>query len=426
MEYLGWDIGIKNLAFCLLKDNSNDTTNDTTQKNVLEIKNWGIIDLQKITEQVEQVDNNVFYLSSRPKIKCKCQQSKTGKSCNKKVVSVFKNNLSEGVCTVHSRKYSPTSLYKVDKAPICSFVSEPKTSKSKPKKCTKNSTYVRKNNSYIGYCTQHYNKMNKEYQKNESDLVNPTTLYSKLVKKKKANKISLISLGQTMFNELDKHPEFMNASYIIIENQPVLKNPTMKSVQMLLYSYFILRGFCEREKTNSKIKHINLFQAKQKLNAFTEKHENLSSEDRTKILKIEKLKSKYSRTKQLSIIYCRHMIKEQRRWIGLFVRSKKKDDLADAYLTTVHYIQKNNPMFLKKKPNSKDKKDKQSKQDKQDKKGKQSMLIKKKYRKKKKILKISKISEIQNRIEYQNEIQEQIQDQMSRSSDIADLLMGMK
>ena len=416
MEYLGWDIGIKNLAFCLLKDNSNDTTNDTTQKQkeVLEIKNWGIIDLQKITEQVEQVDNNVFYLSSRPKIKCKCQQSKTGKSCNKKVVSVFKNNLSEGVCTVHSRKYPPTSLYKVDKAPICSFVTEPKTSKSKPKKCTKNSTYVRKDNSYIGYCTQHYNKMNKEYQKDESDLVNPTTLYSKLVKKKKANKISLISLGQTMFNELDKHPEFMNASYIIIENQPVLKNPTMKSVQMLLYSYFILRGFCEREKTNSKINHINLFQARQKLNAFTEKHENLSSEDRTKILKIEKLKSKYSRTKQLSVIYCRHMIKEQRRWIGLFDRSKKKDDLADAYLITVHYIQKNNPMFLKKKPNSKDKKDKQSNQDKQ---SKQSMLIKKKYRKKKKI---------QNRIEYQNEIQEQIQDQMSRSSDIADLLMGMK
>ena len=413
MEYLGWDIGIKNLAFCLLKDNSNDTSNDTTQKDVLEIKNWGIIDLQKITEQVEQVDNNVFYLSSRPKIKCKYQQSKTGKSCNKKVVSVFKNNISEGVCTVHSRKYPSTSLYKVDKAPICSFVTEPKTSKSKPKKCTKNSTYVRKDNSYIGYCTQHYNKINKEYQKNESDLVNPTTLYSKLVKKKKANKISLISLGQTMFNELDKHPEFMNASYIIIENQPVLKNPTMKSVQMLLYSYFILRGFCEREKTNSKIKHINLFQAKQKLNAFTEKHENLSSEDQTKILKIEKLKSKYSRTKQLSIIYCRHMIKEQRRWIGLFDRSKKKDDLADAYLTTVHYIQKNNPMFLKKKLNSKDKQNKQNKQ------SKQSKLLKKKYRKEKKI---------QNRIVYQNEIQDQIQDQIqiSRSRDIADLLMVMK
>ena len=42
-NYLGWDVGIKNLAFCLLKDIAN---NEDSSPN-LKIQKWGIIDLQQ-------------------------------------------------------------------------------------------------------------------------------------------------------------------------------------------------------------------------------------------------------------------------------------------------------------------------------------------------------------------------------------------
>ena len=42
--------------------------------------------------------------------------------------------------------------------------------------------------------------------------------------------------------ELNSKTDFLNHDIICIGNQPALKNPTMKSIQMLLYSYFIIEG----------------------------------------------------------------------------------------------------------------------------------------------------------------------------------------
>ena len=40
---------------------------------------------------------------------------------------------------------------------------------------------------------------------------------------------------------------------ILIENQPTLINPTMKTIASLLYGYFVMRGIVEKQKTNSQI-----------------------------------------------------------------------------------------------------------------------------------------------------------------------------
>ena len=37
---------------------------------------------------------------------------------------------------------------------------------------------------------------------------------------------------------LDKYTDFLKADYVLIENQPCMKNPTMKSIQIIIYSYF--------------------------------------------------------------------------------------------------------------------------------------------------------------------------------------------
>ena len=93
---------------------------------------------------------------------------------------------------------------------------------------------------------------------------------------KKVNKYSLEELGMELFKRLDENPLFLECTNIIIENQPVLKNPTMKSIQIMLYSYFLIR--------NKNIEKIKLVNAYNKLKVCKDK---LSEENQQKISKIK-------------------------------------------------------------------------------------------------------------------------------------------
>ena len=105
----------------------------------------------------------------------------------------------------------------------------------------------------------------------------------------------------------------------------ILKNPKMKSIQMILYSYFLINGV-----VTNKIKEIRLISAKNKLKTY----------DGPPI--IVKSKNKYTRTKLLAIEYCRYIIKNNIKKhidnITYFNEHKKKDDLADAFLQGVWFI----------------------------------------------------------------------------------------
>ena len=113
---------------------------------------------------------------------------------------------------------------------------------------------------------------------------------------------------------------------VVIENQPALKNPTMKSIQMIIYSYFLIHGVCNDISTIQDIQMIN---ARNKLKAY-------------KGPKVEcDIKDRYKKTKFLGIEYCKYMINDSlqdEQWIQLFTNSKKKDDLADAYLQGMYVL----------------------------------------------------------------------------------------
>ena len=130
-----------------------------------------------------------------------------------------------------------------------------------------------------------------------------------------------------MVQILDEKKEFLNVDIVIIENQPALKNPTMKTIQMLLYSYFLIKGIMIEERSISSIEMIN---ARNKLKAY--KGPEISCD----------IKDKYKRTKFLGIQYCQYMITENQKiedkWRKLFNESKKKDDLSDAYLQGMFYL----------------------------------------------------------------------------------------
>ena len=146
----------------------------------------------------------------------------------------------------------------------------------------------------------------------------------KKVKRKTCKNIKLQELGINLLSKLqDKKEHLLHVDKIIIENQPVLKNPTMKSVQMILYTYFLEHGLMDSE---SPISDIILFSARNKLKIYTGPP-------------IEcKLKNKYSIRKYLSIEYTKYLIKDNTKWYDFFLSHSKKDDLADCYMQGMYYL----------------------------------------------------------------------------------------
>ena len=162
-------------------------------------------------------------------------------------------------------------------------------------------------------CTSHIKI--KEYKdkklKNVPKLINP-----------------MLELGKYIVKKLDEKENFLNVDIVLIENQPALKNPKMKSVQMILYSYFLIEGVT----TLKTIKDIQMMNARNKLKAYIGPPVKCD------------IKDKYKKNKFLAIQYCDYMIKNNphidKKLHKLYEDSKKKDDLSDAYLQGMFYIQK--------------------------------------------------------------------------------------
>lgn len=148
-----------------------------------------------------------------------------------------------------------------------------------------------------------------------------------LAEGQKVKELDLMTIHSRMIENLNEC-DFDNIDTVILENQPCLKNPSMKSVQMLLFASLWIRkidGVIDIDK-------MAMFSARNKLEVYDGPEIDMSH-----------LKSKYSQTKKLSIEYTSYMIEESQQSNGMkeiFNVSKKKDDLADSYLQGLTYIKK--------------------------------------------------------------------------------------
>ena len=154
--------------------------------------------------------------------------------------------------------------------------------------------------------------------------------------KKLNNDKDLLQLTQICLHEL----QLINTKgvgIVLIENQPALKNPTMKSVQMMIYTFFILRGVMN---DNSSITKVHMVNARNKLKIYKGTSSEMDAISCACPFNDEK-KNKYKINKYLSIEYTKKMIEnEDDKFKELFQESKKKDDLADSYLQGVYWINK--------------------------------------------------------------------------------------
>jgi hypothetical protein len=184
-------------------------------------------------------------------------------------------------------------------------------------------------------------------------------------------------LFENIPRKLYEIPQLLDVDIVVIENQPSLKNPQMKSIQMILYSYFLILGkiIGNGEKSNSYINTIDFCSASNKLKIYDGPEIILKSKKPRKIktnILIDESKEenndincenkeeqyieepiieepskkkgsglKYSDKKKLAIEHAKYFIEKiSPEHKDFFESHKKRDDLADSFLQGLYYLGK--------------------------------------------------------------------------------------
>lgn len=293
MKILSWDIGIKNLSYCWVEFYEDS--------NKFKILNWEIINLTN-----PEPKEPTYYCTSH---------KQDGKKCERKATWLHQGSY-QTLCNTHRKKF-PTDMMVEIKKNTCSHILV-----QKKERCTKKIKYVTDDNPFIGYCETHSKKYDNLQQ----------------VEKKKKAKNETEDIATNLIKELDLRPELFESDYILIENQPAFKNPKMKSIQMIVYTYYLMRSKLDGKRPQQKICFL---MASNKLKVSLDTEENKNS----LIQKIHnKTNDKYRRHKELSKEYCQWFLNddESENWFNHYQEHKKKDDLADTFLMCIYGKQNSN------------------------------------------------------------------------------------
>lgn len=285
MLILSFDVGIINLAYCLFTKNNDK---------------WSIIEW------------DIINLTDRESSKCACGLK----------ASFIHNNIH--YCKVHSKKCETIKPFEelfcqsIDLSNKCNSL-------VKENQCGKKSSYQYNNHFYCKtHATSEYKKMVNLYK----------------VKPFKNKPVASMDFDDTrlkLLQKLDSMKTLLNADVVLIENQPSLKNPVMKSIANALYDFFLFRGIIDKTITNSNITKVKFMSPSNKL--------KLVDENETKkivVMKGTDESKAYKLTKELSVKYTKEIIQHLPEWLTHLNTYKKKDDLCDAFLQGCYYYEKLN------------------------------------------------------------------------------------
>jgi len=320
---ISFDIGIKNLCFCILKTEPR-----------LDIVDWNIINLM---EDPEQQSMNIIPPCN---------------ACSRKSVYKKKNQY---YCNQHAKKSNWI-------LPHRQFLKGSLQKKTKPDLITFCHSYL----YFIDHATkQPLSNLSKKDLVDSADkyfqekMLEPASLQScepgetnTKISNVRAGNMDLIQIGRNMKKHLDKIPflVFDLIGYVIIENQISTIATRMKTIQGMLTQYFIMRS---RENV-----HIEYISSQNKLKYFskcnithtnefiktepepTEKND-ISNTNNNTIATIKK--NKYKENKKNGIVYCSHLLDKysylQKDWYWT-MKMIKKDDYADCFLQGFWFLQK--------------------------------------------------------------------------------------
>lgn len=137
-------------------------------------------------------------------------------------------------------------------------------------------------------------------------------------------KLKIETLTEQVLLTLQEHfDDSFEADVVLIENQPMLKNGNMKTVSVIIYSYFVMSKL-----QFGNIREVRFYSASNKLKCkkITDvEHEKKST-----------YKDRKSLSKEVAKRYIVDICPENLDW---FLGQRKGDDIADAFLLGIHYIE---------------------------------------------------------------------------------------
>lgn len=289
VRLISFDIGIKNMAYCLMDASNGD----------LSILSWEVLNLM-VDE--DSVSTNIVCCTEQTK----ATKQKPASTCG-----------------------SPAKFTKGEK---CYCMKHAKTS-----------TYRMPNKNYteVGLKKKKVDELQKIASGNfvefpqgclKKEMVDTlTAFFAKntldpivVSKKKAAGDVDLICIGRNMKRRLDQIQNMEQITHVIIENQISPIANRMKTLQGMLTQYFIMRGrpdIC-----------IEFISSANKLKGFREKD---TQEDK---------KNAYKKHKTDGIAICREFLEANPVWQEWNIRfndkslGSKKDDLADSFLQGIWYL----------------------------------------------------------------------------------------
>jgi len=277
MRLLSFDVGIKNLAYCILEKKNSS----------LEILEWNVINLCDSESSSEQL---------------KCQiVLKTNKKVCGKTATYKKNNIY--CCNTHAKQN--TKYIIPSKQHSISYLKKQKVE------------VLRELLKLTGTCTTPKNKMevidalNNYYNDKSWEIIS-------IAKKTNASKIDLITVGRKLHTALSENQIIKTVTHVVIENQISPIANRMKTLQGMIAQHFISNG----------VNHIEFVSSSNKLKGFEDQSEEKTSYQKNKkngIYYCEKLLRKYNLSN----------------WNAYFSQyGKKKDDLADCFLQGIWFLEK--------------------------------------------------------------------------------------
>ncbi len=277
MKLISFDIGIKNMAYCIL-----DLSGQSFQ-----IKDWNVLNL------MDQQD--IIKYTCTCKVKTKKEEKVCGKQAKYKKENMY-------YCTQHANSNKTYMTYQKDLT----------TQSLKKKKVDELITLGKRHMFFLDN-----NKRSKTELLNILDDYFSKNMLEPIVKEKKINAgdTNLITIGKNLKHELMKINELEHIDIVFIENQISPIANRMKTIQGMLAQYFIMTN----ENTNIEF---------------------VSSGHKLKQFEQIKDKNTYKENKQQSIFFSKKLIDSNEFFVDWkeWENSKKKDDLADCFLQGLFYF----------------------------------------------------------------------------------------
>ena len=295
MKTISFDIGIKNMAYCIFDCSSS-----------IDILDWRVLNLNEENTVVKETCNALI-----------AGRKQVNKICGKKAKYRKEGNC---YCETHAK----SSKYLIP---------------------TKDNqfTHIKKQkvDEILKWGNQHFLFLEKDVKRNKSYMLNEIQQYLNksclepitYKKTKNASQVDLIVIGKSMKNMLDKVKFIPEISHVIIENQISPIANRMKTIQGMLAQYFIMRNddcIIEFISSANKLKQFPTVQNDNKKGTKSESSEiNIQNPN-------------YKEHKKDSIYYCSRIINLNfHNWKDA-LSTEKKDDLADAFLQGLWYFKNKN------------------------------------------------------------------------------------